>query len=287
MENFWVEMMFASRWLQSLVQDDLSSVLVHRFAQLSSAREERATGLGLVHVIRKRLVLVLIRSIYLQRWRCGRLDDLCCFIMVHLVLCSPERHDSVSKQSRGDEEAGLRGQQSHPLSLKVSEWAQTAPPTWKCHRKEHENALCPSEEKKKIETQEVEENQTHRPGFWMSKHIRSKITKPSKNTPPSHLTLIVLLTGEIRFEQKRFSSRKNMFLRFFPASYLREPSSSTWHQSLIFAHRRSLCAQKSRRPQLSWVHSKRGSRCNVHEYARMHRNVHTRRQILEWTRQQS
>lgn len=31
------------------------------------------------------------------------------------------------------------------ITLKVSEWAQTAPPTLKCHLKEHENALCPSE----------------------------------------------------------------------------------------------------------------------------------------------
>lgn len=31
------------------------------------------------------------------------------------------------------------------ITLKVSEWAQTAPPTLKCHLKEHENALCLSE----------------------------------------------------------------------------------------------------------------------------------------------
>lgn len=108
------------------------------------------------------------------------------------------------------------------ITLKVSEWAQTAPPTLKCHPKEHENALCPSEEEreKRGKTQEVLKI-IHTLLVSECQNTLNQRSKPSKNTPLSHLTFIVLLNRRICIKKIRTRHIGA------PGSFFRELSTST------------------------------------------------------------
>lgn len=88
---------------------------------------------------------------------------------------SPERHDSVSSRA-AETRNPVSGVNSH-IHYPKSQWMGTNRATnlempsegaWEC------TLSVTGGEKKTKKTQEVEENLTHRPGFWVSKHIRSK-----------------------------------------------------------------------------------------------------------------